>query len=213
LPKSVWDFAPLLLVIVRDQIVYHAAGNLIAERLLPRVNHRYYKEVFGHLYAGKNSTWFYKKWSDGYKEFNRAARRAFADEFKFTASFDLTAYYDSLDHCVLRHFLERIGLDPEFCIQFTDWLEKWTATDREIYHNHGIPQGPLASGLISEVVLSHFDSLKPKGVKFRYFRYVDDIRLFAKSERDLRRLLVALDLLSKDIGLFPQSAKISIHEG
>ncbi len=46
---------------------------------------------------------------------------------------------------------------------------------------------------------------------FRYFRYVDDIRLFAKNEHDLRRLLVSLDLMSKDVGLFPQSGKISIH--
>ncbi len=80
-----------------------------------------------------------------------------------------------------------------------------------IFHNHGIPQGPLPSGLVSEVVLSHFDSLKSRGVDFHYFRYVDDIRLFAKNERDLRRLLVKLDLLSKDIGLFPQSGKIRIH--
>ena len=60
-------------------------------------------------------------------------------------------------------------------------------------------------------MLAHFDDLKLKGVDFRYFRYVDDIRLFAKNEFGLRRLLVSLDLMSKDIGLFPQSAKISIH--
>jgi hypothetical protein len=41
---------------------------------------------------------------------------------------------------------------------------------------------------------------------------VDDIRLFARNEHDLRRLLIRLDLLSKDIGLFPQSGKISIHQ-
>lgn len=211
-PKASGILRPYSLLTVEDQIVYQAAANLIAERLLPRVSHRYYKQVFGHLYAGKNSTWFYRKWSDGYRQFNNSAREAFADGFTFTASFDLTAYYDSLDHGVLRHFLERIGLEPDFCKQLTNWLEKWTATEREIYHNHGIPQGPLASGLVSEVVLSHLDLLKLKGVKFRYLRYVDDVRLFAKVEGDLRRLLVALDLLSKDIGLFPQSAKIGIHE-
>ena len=90
-------------------------------------------------------------------------------------------------------------------------MERWTATDSGIFHNHGIPQGPLSSGLLSEVVLSHFDELNWRGVDFRYLRYVDDIRLFARTEDDLRRLLVALDLLSKDVGLFPQSGKISIH--
>lgn len=112
---------------------------------------------------------------------------------------------------MLRHFLEKLGLDRDFSRKFTEWLEKWTATERGIFHNHGIPQGPLSSGLVSEVVLTHFDDLKLSGVDFRYFRYVDDIRLYAKNEHNLRRLLVKLDLLSKDVGLFPQSGKISIH--
>ncbi len=211
-PKPSGILRPISLLSVEDQIVYQAATNLIADKLNPRVVQRYNKQVFGHLYAGKSSAWFYRKWSDGYKAFNKAARQAFTDGFAYTASFDLTACYDSLDHEVLRHFLGKLGLEQDFYRRFTKWLEKWTATERGIFHNHGIPQGPLSSGLVSEVLLAHFDQLKLKGVDFRYFRYVDDIRLFAKSEHDLRRLLVCLDLLSKDVGLFPQSAKISIHQ-
>ena len=61
---------------VEDQIVYQATANVVAERLLPKVRRRYNKEVFGHLYAGKSSKWFYRKWSDGYARFNAAARAA-----------------------------------------------------------------------------------------------------------------------------------------
>ncbi len=210
-PKPSGILRPISLLTVEDQIVYQGAVNLIAEKLYPRIVRRYYKQVFGYLYAGKSSVWFYRKWSNGYKAFNEAARQAFAGGFIYTASFDLTACYDSLDHRVLRHFLENLGADQDFCRKVAEWLEKWTATERGIFHNHGIPQGPLSSGLLSEVVLSHFDDLKLEGVDFRYLRYVDDIRLFAKSEHELRRLLVSLDLLSKDVGLFPQSGKISIH--
>jgi hypothetical protein len=46
----------------------------------------------------------------------------------------------------------------------------------------------------------------------KYFRYVDDIRLLAKSENDLRQHLITLDMLSKNIGLFPQTSKIDIHK-
>lgn len=211
-PKASGILRPYSLLTVEDQIVYQAAANITAEKLFLKVNHRYFKQVFGHLYAGKTSTWFYRKWSSGYKMFNDAARKAYDDGLIFTASFDLTACYDSIDHRVLRHFLKELGLDDEFCRQLTNWLEVWTATERGIYHNHGIPQGPLSSGLISEVALRHFDDLKLSNVDFRYFRYVDDIRLFARSENVLRRLLVKLDLLSKDIGLFPQSGKIGIHK-
>jgi hypothetical protein len=210
-PKASGILRPYSLLSVEDQIVYQAAVNLIAEKLYPRVVHRYNKSVFGHLYAGKSSTWFYRKWTDGYRSFNQATKKAYTDGYIYTASFDLTACYDSLDHRVLKHFLSKLGFDSEFCTTLAEWLEKWTATERGIFHNHGIPQGPLSSGMLSEVVLSFFDDLKLKHCDFLYFRYVDDIRLFAKDEHSLRRLLVKLDEMSKDIGLFPQSGKIHIH--
>src|SRR6185312_6390192 len=93
-PKPSGILRPISLLSMEDRIVYQAATNLIAEKLKPRVVQRYNKQVFGHLYAGTASTWFYRKWSDGYKAFNQAAREAFADEFVYAASFDLTACYD-----------------------------------------------------------------------------------------------------------------------
>ncbi len=197
---------------MEDQIVYQSLVNIVAEKLFPHVKTRYLTETFGHLYAGKSSVWFYRKWSDGYAAFNKTARQAFNSGLKFTASFDLTAYYDSLDHGVLRHFLSSIGCDQQFCSTLAEYLSRWTATERRVYHNHGIPQGPLGSGLLSEVVLQHFDSNYGDPKRVRYLRYVDDIRLFAATSRELREMVVTLDLLSKDVGLFPQSSKIEIHE-
>lgn len=211
-PKRSGILRPYTLLTVEDQIVYQALVNIIAERLYPRVKARYLTETFGHLYAGKSSVWFYRKWSDAYASFNKSAREAFNSGLSFTASFDLTAYYDSLDHGVLCHFLSDIGCEQAFCSTLTTYLSHWTATERRVYHNHGIPQGPLGSGLLSEVVLQHFDSNYGDPRRVRYLRYVDDIRLFAASERELREMIVTLDLLSKDVGLFPQSSKIEIHE-
>ncbi len=211
-PKRSGILRPYTLLTVEDQIVYQALVNIVAEKLFPYVRARYLREAFGHLYAGKSSIWFYRKWSDGYAAFNKAARQAFSGGLKFTASFDLTAYYDSLDHGVLRHFLSGIGCDQEFSLALTERLSVWTATERRVYHNHGIPQGPLGSGLLSEVVLQHFDNNYGSPNRVRYLRYVDDIRLFAASHRELREMIVNLDLLSKDVGLFPQSSKIEIHE-
>jgi hypothetical protein len=69
-PKPSGILRPYSLLSVEDQIVYQAAVNLIAEQLFPRVSHRYFKQVFGHLYAVRSSVWFYRKWSDGYRAFN-----------------------------------------------------------------------------------------------------------------------------------------------
>jgi hypothetical protein len=68
-PKASGILRPYSLLTVEDQIVYQAAINLIAEKIFPKVKHHYNIQVFGHLYAGKSSTWFYRKWSDGYKAF------------------------------------------------------------------------------------------------------------------------------------------------
>ena len=211
-PKPSGILRPYSLLAIEDQIVYQAMANIVAEKLVPHVRSKYNKQVFGHLYAGTGSKWFYRKWSDGYKAFNTAAEDAFKGGFTWTASFDLTAFYDSIDHNVLRHMLSKIGLDEDFSNKLTDFLAQWTATSTQIYHNHGIPQGPLSSGLIAEVVLKHFDDQKISRFDVKSFRYVDDIRLFAKKEVHLRQALVALDRLSKDVGLFPQSEKIDIHE-
>ena len=210
-PKPSGILRPYSLLTVEDQIVYQSLVNVVAEKLSRRVRRRYLNEVFGHLYAGKRSEFFYRKWNDCYRQFNEACRQAFADGFVYGASFDLTACYDSLDHEVLRHFLGTIDCDQDFSEQLTTCLSRWTATDHRIYHHHGIPQGPLASGLLAEVVLQHFDDHRGSPRRVRYMRYVDDIRLYAKSSDILRRMLIRLDTLSKDIGLFPQSSKVYIH--
>ena len=215
LPKKSGIQRPYSLLAVEDQIVYQALVNVVAERLLPRVKGQYEKVVFGNLYAGQHSRFFYRKWEKGYSKFNKEIISAYKKGFIYTASFDLTACYDSIDHSVISHFLDDLGLQPEFSTQLCNYLKHWTAakTEKRIYQGHGIPQGSLASGLLSEVVLKYFDenrSDKPR--MWKYFRYVDDMRFFAKNEHDLRQLLIEMDILSKQVGLFPQSSKIEIHK-
>jgi hypothetical protein len=76
LPKPSGILRPYSLITVEDQIVYQALINVVAERLYPKVKHRYRREVFGHLYAGGRSTWFYQKWQHSYAAFNEAAYQA-----------------------------------------------------------------------------------------------------------------------------------------
>jgi hypothetical protein len=212
IPKRSGILRPYTILTVEDQIVYQGLINVVAERLATRIRSRYFSQVFGHMYAGTASQWFYKRWNDGYTAFNKAARAAVKGGQVYSASFDLTACYDSLDHSVLCHFLMKLRCEREFCDFLNRCLSRWTATHERIYQNHGIPQGPLASGLLSEVVLQHFDQNHRNSSSLTYLRYVDDIRLFASSENDLRIALVKLDQLSKDVGLFPQASKIDIHK-
>ncbi len=211
-PKPSGLLRTYTLLNIEDQLSYQAMVNIVAERLFPHVRHRYGKEVFGHLYGGKGSVWFYRKWSEGYKQFNEHIRKTIDDGYIYAATFDLTAFYDSVDHGVLRYFLERLKLDSDFVSKLLSWLEHWTASGERIYHGHGIPQGPLPSGLLSETVLQYFDSNKRLPQKTRYFRYIDDIRLYGKDPDSIRAALISFDYLSKFLGLFPQSSKIALRQ-
>lgn len=213
LPKKSGVQRPYTILSVNDQIVYQALSNVIAERLITRVGNRYNRSVFGNLYAGRNSPFFYKSWTRSYGLYTKAMTSAYHSGYVYTASFDLTACYDSIDHAVLQHSLRQLRLDADFVSLLLSYLSHWTEYSggiSPVYHGHGIPQGPLPSGLIAETVLRHFDEADGRK-NLRYFRYVDDIRLFAKDERSLRQELVALDIRSKQLGLFPQASKIDIH--
>ena len=217
LPKPSGLLRPITLLSVEDQIVYQACVNLIAEILKRKTRHRYEKRVFAHLYAGKSSPFFYLRWQGSYRKFGNRIEQAFNDGHDYVANFDLAAFYDSIDHNVLRHFLAALGVDEDTVEFLLRCLKVWTSSTwsngpANIYHGHGIPQGPLASGMLSEAVLQHIDIAGERGKKTIYLRYVDDIKILAKNEGELRRKLIALDIASKEIGLFPQAAKINIRK-
>ena len=215
-PKKSGILRPYSLLSVEDQIIYQALVNIIADKHHKLAKKRYLKQVFGHLYAGRGSNFFYCRWQNGYRAFSDAIRKAFVDGYRYVASFDLTACYDTIDHQVLSQLLQRLKIGDELIGVLINYLQTWTQdTDLgsdAMYHGHGIPQGPLPSGLLAEVILSQFDAEMSSNGNIQSFRYVDDIKLFAKDEHSLRHALVDLDLVSKKIGLFPQSGKIEIHK-
>jgi hypothetical protein len=218
LPKSSGILRSISLLTVNDQITYQAIANVIAEAVYKRTRKRYRTTVFHHLYAGKSSRFFYLKWQNSYRAYTSSIKANFDAGYRYVANFDLTAFYDTIDHHVLKTLLRDLRVDHDTIDFLLRCLREWTCATwidgrPPIYHEHGIPQGPLSSGIISEVVLRHIDDAGARSAKdVRYLRYVDDIKLMAKSEDSLRRRLVTLDLAAKEIGLFPQASKISIRK-
>lgn len=217
-PKSSGVLRPIALLKPEDQIIYQAIVNIVAEELKKCTKQRYGTRVFAHLYAGKSSNFFNIKWQRSYGKFANRLRDCYSRDYDQIANFDLTSFYDSIDHHVLVHFLKELNIDEDTIEYLMLCLRKWTSATwsngpTNIYHEHGIPQGPLASGMLSEAVLQHLDKAGEQGGRRTiYLRYVDDIKILAKTEKDLRAKLIKLDIASKEIGLFPQTAKINIHK-
>ena len=216
-PKPSGILRPITILTVNDQIVYQACMNIVADKLNPKVRARKNKKIFGNLYAGKSSRFFYLKWQDGYKKFAHEVKENIDGGLSFVANFDLTAFYDSIDHHVIKHFLKELRIENdlgEFLLQcLKTWTcNTWTSVSNYIYHEHGIPQGPLSSGMLSEIILKHLDDVGCRRGSVKYLRYVDDIKLFSKTESSLRQRLISLDIAAKEVGLFPQSSKVNIRK-
>ncbi len=200
---------------IEDQIVYQAFANKLAEQMqIDSVKKRYKKSVFGNLFAGKGSDFFFKRWEDSYKAYTKAIIKAYECGNLYIASFDLTACYDSINHSLLRRILLKYHFS-EACIgEMESMLEQWCSPSLDYMLGVGIPQGPQASGIVAEAVLSEYDEYAEwlqKNYSFKYFRYVDDIKILAKDEKTVRWVLFLLDKKSKELGLFPQASKISVH--
>lgn len=213
-PKKSGILRPYTLMPVEDQIVYQAYINIIAEVLKEKTTYRHYKTVFSNIYAGKRSVWFYKKWDIGYRRLNASLKRSYKKGYNYIASFDLTSFYDSIDHEIIRYFLHIYKFDGDFIDGLLDLLKRMS-TNIDIIKTNGIPQGPLTSGLLSELILSYIDEKSEEKIitnEVLYFRYVDDIKLMAKDPVKLQKALSVLDFYCKQIGLYPQNSKIEIHE-
>jgi hypothetical protein len=215
LPKKSGLLRVFSLLSVEDQIVYQAFGNVVAENLNSKARAHYNSNNFGHHFAGVHSEFFFKPWEIGYNKFKTEFKKSFRAGLVYTASFDYTAFYDTVDHSVLSHLLEELKFTPEFCQNIIEYLRYWTCTEpcEAKYHSHGIPQGPLTSGIFGEVMLTYVDTTFCKGPQpYRYMRYVDDIRILSVDELGVKKAVMRLDILSKRIGLFPQASKLSLHK-
>ncbi len=128
IPKPSGALRPITLLTVEDQIVYQACVNVVAEALKKRTRHRYEKRVFAHLFAGRSSPFFYKRWQTSYRKFANRIRTSYEDGYEFVANFDLASFYDSIDHHVLRHFLRELDIDEDTATFLLDCLRVWTSS-------------------------------------------------------------------------------------
>ncbi len=203
------------LLTIEDQIVYQAYANIIANAITNKqVKSRYKRSVFGNLYTNPDSHFFYQPWQKSYKAYTGAIIRAYKSGLEYIASFDLTACYDSINHSLIKDILIKNHFSDNCASDFINLLSKWESADG-FELGSGIPQGPQASGMIAEMVLSEYDAYVEKlqkTYKFKYFRYVDDIRILADNRDTVKWILFLLDKKSKELGLFPQSSKIDLHK-
>ena len=155
-------------------------------------------------------------WYANWPEFDRESRKAFDEEgFSFMAVTDIVSYFDNIQLSILRDVLSSfLPQEHKIINLLLTILEHWvchthfgTATDR------GIPQGNQVSSFLGNIFLKdldqEFDSLCQKH-PVKYFRYMDDIRIFTKTEEDARLSLLKMNRALRKLHLNIQSSKTKI---
>lgn len=201
-----------------DLIVYQALANIVIPDFAEKRKSLERKFVFSHLFNKdeKENIFLFEKWKIGYQAYKNNIAKNFNAGLKYTAHFDLAAYYDTIDHNSLLNssFKEKdesgnTGVRK----QLNDCLERWSneSDDSLKQHHHGIPQGPMSSAIFGELFLLPIDEYLVKH-EIVYSRYVDDFVIQGKTLEDVQKAIVLLEIKCKEKGLVPQVGKFEITE-
>ena len=136
-------------------------------------------------------------------------KKFFIEGYRWIAHFDLAAFYDTISHELLIKLMSPRGGNQKTWEKVRGWFRCWSAAGNALPIQHGIPQGPIASDFIAECLLIPLDEALLKD-GYRYVRYVEDIRIFAKSRIEAQRAAIRLEILCRTLGLIPQGKKFAI---
>jgi retron-type reverse transcriptase len=209
LPKPSGLQRPITLLSIEDQIVLQVIANIFAEKVGQRRRRIELKSVFSNIVQpGRNSIFFLKNWQFSYSEFQKRIHEHFNAGYRWIAHFDLAAYYDTICHDMLLRtvFPRTSNTNSNRILEF---LKKWSSEKTASCHGHGIPQGPIASDFLAECFLLPVDEALQKQ-RLRFVRYVDDVRLFARSKNELWKAAIRMEILLRERGLIPQGKKHAI---
>ncbi len=224
IPKKGNFVRPLSMLSFIDLLVYQAIVNVVVDVTNHIISPYYENTIFGSipntsLSKEEDRIFFFKSWKKRWKKFNEISKINYNDGYIYLSEFDIASFFDTIDHHILCELLrDRFGVDERVLTLLNKCLEEWTqedATHKTFKSKHGIPQGTISSSFLAELYLFYIDEEVRRLAKkqdYKYLRYVDDIRISCKDEITAQKMVSLLDLISRDLGLIPQSSKILIKK-
>ena len=224
MPKASGTTRTKTLLDVEDALIYQAIANVIAQDsydllsendefvfgsvLLPEV-----KKGVDIMQEEEPNYFFFKFWKQLYQKFKNSVIKSIeVDKVKYKFETDITGFFDCIPHYnLLNKLSERFHVEDEILDLLANCLNTWSGTKESVTPGVGIPQGPLPSFFLANLLLHDLDDmLVGKGLK--YYRYMDDMKIYGYEENDLQRALVEIDMYLKGNGLSINSKKTSILE-
>lgn len=224
-PKSSKMQRTKSMLIIEDALIYQAIANTIAADNFDKFieNNDF---VFGSVLSdevgqginilkteGDINLFFFKHYISLYKKFAGSVNKAILED-KVTHKFetDITGFFDSIPHFSMLSVLsEKFNVEGEILDILSECLNCWSGTREKYTFGVGIPQGAQPSFFLANALLHDLDNVI-KGDGYIYYRYMDDIRIYAFDENDLTSVLVKIDIYLKGLALSLNAKKTSIEK-
>ena len=211
IPKGNFTLRYGLEISLAERALYHA----LAMRLLPHYDLLIPWNVFSHR-ASENpfGRYLLRHAVPAWQDFTGVVRDALT-ESQVLLSIDLTNYFENINLSVLRDTLigelaniktspaEKADIRIHIAALF-EFLKSWCYSEAA-----GLPQNRDASSFLANVYMLPVDRAM-LAKDYRYFRYMDDIKIACDSEHDARKALKVLSLELRKRELSVNSGKTEI---
>jgi hypothetical protein len=208
---------------IQDAIVYQTIGNHIAEKLyshLAESKHHVFGSVLNPdvvkgvmLFDEEDSDYyFFEYYVNLYNRFIQGINDTLNEKaVKYRLETDITGFFDCIPHSTLLLILNDFKIDQSIINLLSTCLNIWSGTRDSPTYGVGIPQGPATSFLLANIILDGLDREVIKDGLY-YFRFMDDIRIYGKTKKELVSILTLLDRHLKSKSLSINIKKTSIQE-
>lgn len=201
-PKPLGQVRPGADLHLADQVVYSALLQRMWDPIAAAVGYAAESPDYSyHLRSEAGHAEWFEPFFARWQAFDRDSVTAIDQGAQFVVIADVAGYYEHIDLSTLRSDLNGLGVDAVALNILMECLHRWARVQRR-----GVPQGHGPSDILAKVYLHPVDlTLRAEG--FAHRRWVDDLRIFCRTEAEGRRALVVLaDALGRR-GLVLQSGK------
>ena len=216
LPQIV-DFVPKSSGMIREAVWLHPTHRILylgaLHYLLPKLDHHLPPEVYSYRKDSQdNDSYPFTKTMDRWKRFHNDFRHACLDEgTNAILVTDIASYYDHINVDKLCFRIRAMlgdaasSEDIDIVNFLCSLLKQWSSD------GFGIPQNLDASSFLGSLFLSGVDK-EMLDKRYRYFRWVDDIKICASNKKQAFRALHDLQKALARYRMFLASDKTTIME-
>lgn len=204
-PRPKWHLRPGGVLTIEDNVVYSAVLLDSLEKISEGINWSANTKRFYSILEKKRDgdKWFEFE-LNGWTKFREESLKLIEGKDNYVLFTDVSAFFENIEIQRLMYDLETLDVPKDDRDMLSRCLNRWAEP-----RGRGIPQGFRPSNILAEVYLNSIDKrLTNEGIV--HLRFVDDVRIFCKTEREAIESMHLLTRLYREKGLNIQIAKSEI---